>query len=335
MEETILLAHGGGGRLSMELISNEIVTRFGSGPLSLLDDSALLDVAHADKILFSTDSYVVQPLEFPGGNIGDLAVNGTVNDISVSGGRALWLSLALIVEEGMKLSLFRKILDTIKTASDSCDIKIVTGDTKVVPRGQCDGLYINTSGVGVLYDSFQLGKSDIAEGDSIIVSGTIADHGIAVMAHRESLTIKDGLSSDTGSVGRLVHSIRDFGKDVKFMRDPTRGGVAMVLNEIVDGQDFGILLDSEKIPVKETTNTVAEMLGIDCLNVACEGRVILICSACIKDEILDIWKCFPEGEGAAEIGRVTNKSGYVILETLTGGTRIVDLPTGEMLPRIC
>ena len=334
MTDKIQIAHGGGGRLSSQLIDEEIVSRFGEGPLKGLPDAALLPQING-KIIYSTDSYVVHPIEFSGGNIGNLAVHGTVNDISVGGGKPLWLSLGLILEEGLEISLLRKVLDTIKTSADECGVKIVTGDTKVVASGQCDKIFINTSGIGEAIPSFDLDKSRIKPGDNIIVSGTIGDHGMAILTAREGIDIENGPTSDTASVHRLVQAAAENGADVKFMRDPTRGGVATVLNEIVEDKDFGILLEDNKIPLSASTNSISEMLGIDPMNLACEGRMLLVCSEKATDNILKKWKALPEGKGAEVIGNITEDSGRVVLKTVTGGTRLVDVPLGELLPRIC
>lgn len=334
MSEKIQLAHGGGGRLSSDLIHDEILARFGDGPLSDLPDAALLEFG-GDKLVFSTDSFVVHPLEFPGGNIGVLAIHGTVNDISVAGGKPLWISLGLIIEEGLELDTLRKILDSVKSAADNCGISVVTGDTKVVARGQADGIYINTAGIGVAMERFNLSTGSIQVGDNVLVSGPIGDHGMAVLSVREGIDIENGPMSDTGSVQRLVEAAHNYGDKVRFMRDPTRGGIAAVLNEIVDGLGVGILLDEDRIPLSAGTKTVAELIGISLLGVACEGRMILICDDSVTEDILGAWKKLPEGEDAALIGSVTEDAGRVNLKTFTGGIRIVDVPQGELLPRIC
>jgi len=334
MLKNIQLAHGGGGKLSAELIDEEIVSRFGEGPLNGLPDAASLDEIKG-KIIFSTDSYVVQPIEFEGGNIGNLAVHGTVNDISVSGGKAKWLSLALILEEGLEIKTLRRILDTIKKSADECNVKIVTGDTKVVSKGQCDSIYINSSGIGEALPNFNLSRNFIKKGDKILVSGNIGDHGMAVLAAREGINIENGPKSDTGTVHRLVQAAYKYAKDVRFMRDPTRGGVATVLNEAVSNTEIGILLESSKIPLDPGTSAIAELLGIELLNVACEGRMLLISAAETAEKILAAWKHLPEGKNAAIIGEVNSDKERVAIKTITGGIRLVDVPMGELLPRIC
>lgn len=330
----IQLAHGGGGRLSSQLIEEEILPRFANKALNKLPDAATLELS-GNKIVYTTDSFVVNPIEFPGGNIGDLSVYGTVNDISASGGKPLWLSLGLILEEGLPFNILRRILDSIKKAADKCEVQIVTGDTKVVARGQCDSMYINTSGIGEALENFNLDKTRIAPGDFVLVSGPVGDHGIAVMSVREGINIENGPLSDTAPVHRLALNAYEFTEAVKFMRDPTRGGLAAILNECVSGQNFGILLEENAIPVSPATKAVSEMLGLDPLNIACEGRLILISAASAAAKILKKWRKLPEGRNASIIGAVTKKTGHVILRTLTGGHRLVDLPQGDLLPRIC
>ena len=333
-ERVIQLAHGGGGRLTRELIEREIVSRFGNGPLRGLPDGATLP-SPGDRLVFTTDSFVVHPLEFPGGNIGHLAVHGTVNDLSVCGGEPKWLSLALIIEEGLPFSVLGRILDSVREAADACGVVVATGDTKVVARGQGDGIYINTAGIGLALPGFLLGQERICEGDCVLVNGTLADHGMAVMSARQNTDFVKGPVSDTGSVQRLVAAVREFGAEVRFMRDPTRGGAAAVLNEIVDGREIGILLKERDLPLAPATRAVAEMLGIDPLHAASEGRLILFCAREVAPEILKRWQALPEGAGAVCLGTVTRDKGRVVMETVTGGRRLVDVPRGELLPRIC
>ena len=335
-DERILLGHGGGGLLTRSLIDNEIVTRFGDGPLKGLPDGALLP-ALQEQLVFSTDSFVVSPGFFPGGNIGDLAVHGTVNDIAVSGARPLWLSLALIVEEGYAISDLRKILDAVKLAADHCGVQVVTGDTKVVRKGQCDGIYINTAGIGVHLGGFCLDAGTIRNGDKVVISGNLGDHGMAVMAARDGLGVGN-LKSDSGPVHRLVQSIADLADGVRFMRDPTRGGMASTLNEIVEARQVGILLDERALPFSSEARGLAEMLGFDLLHVASEGRMMCVCDGGMADDIVANWRALPEGENACIVGVVKEEAGMagrVVLETGIGGKRVVDVPQGELLPRIC
>jgi len=333
-EDTIQLAHGGGGRLSRDLIQSEIVARFGKGPLAGLPDAATLPW-DTKKIIFTTDSFVVQPLEFPGGNIGDLAVHGTVNDIAVSGGLPKWLSMGLILEEGLPVSTLRRILDSVKAAADACGVTIATGDTKVVGRGQCDGLFINTSGIGESLDGFHLGPELVSVGDDVIVSGGLADHGFAVLAARHNISIGSNLKTDSAPVHRLVQSVQNLAGGIRFMRDPTRGGLASVLAEIVDGRKTGINLLEAELPFSTGARALSEILGIDPLHVASEGRVVIICSPDVSAALLEKWNGMHEGAGARRIGKVTNDKGRVTIKTVAGGQRIVDVPRGELLPRIC
>lgn len=333
--EVIQLGHGGGGRLSVELIREEIVPRFGAGPLADLPDAARLP-AMEGELVFSTDSFVVQPLLFPGGSIGHLAVHGTVNDVAAAGGSPRWLSLGLILEEGLPRATLRRVLDDVRDAAAACGVQVATGDTKVVRRGQCDGMYLNTAGLGQALPGLRLGRARVRAGDAVLVSGPLGDHGMAVLAAREQLHIAHGPVSDTGPVHRLVEAAAAFGEAVRFMRDPTRGGAAAVLNEIVEGLPLGLLLREDALPFSPATRAVAEMMGIDLLHVASEGRLLLICAPDAADGILAAWRAQPEGRGAVRIGEAVEAyAGDVVLETVMGGRRLVDVPQGELLPRIC
>ena len=332
--DTILLAHGGGGQLARELIRDEILSRFGGGQLAGLPDGATLPNPGAD-LVFTTDSFVVQPIEFPGGNIGSLAVHGTVNDIAVCGGEPLWLSLALIVEEGLPLATLRRVLDAVRDAAARCAVAVVTGDTKVVARGQCDGLYLNTAGLGRKLPGFELSPARIRPGDRVLTSGPLGDHGAAVLAARQGIDIENGPRSDSAPVHRLALAIRALAPHIRFMRDPTRGGAAAVLNEVVEDGAVGLALREQDIPLSAGTRAVAELLGLDPLHVASEGRLLLVCAPEAAPLILDAWQAMDEGREAAVIGEATGRAGRVVLETVTGGMRLVDVPRGELLPRIC
>ncbi len=334
MSAKILLGHGGGGKLSSEWIEREIVPRFGDGPLKSLADGATLP-AFANAMVVSTDSYVVSPLEFPGGDIGHLAVYGTVNDVAVSGGAPKWLSLSLILEEGFEISRLRRILDSLRSACERCNVRIVTGDTKVVPHGHCDGMYINTTGIGEAIPGFRLGRDRLELGDHVVVSGTIGDHGMAIVAARGEFKVDGGPHSDSGPVHELVRTLADLGDAVRFLRDPTRGGLAAVLNEIVRGREHGIILEEEAIPASPSARAMAEVVGMDLLHVASEGRVVAICDPLVSASIVARWRDFAEGRGAQVIGEVGGKGGRVVMHTRAGGRRIVDAPHGELLPRIC
>ena len=333
-DEHILIGHGGGGRLSRALIEEEIVPRFGQGPLDGLPDAALLPRLDGCPV-FTTDSFVVHPIEFPGGNIGHLSVHGTVNDLAVAGSRPRWLSLALILEEGVPLALVGRVLDAVRDAADDCGVVVATGDTKVVRRGQCDGMYLNTSGLGEAIAGFSLGPHRLQSGDSVLVSGPLGDHGMAVMAAREGISIQGGPVSDSAPVHRLVQAIEHMAAQVRIMRDPTRGGAATVLNEFVEGSPVGIRLREAALPYSSGTRAVAESLGLDLLHVASEGRMIAVVAPEVARDVLHAWRHMPEGREAEVIGEVTPEAGRVLLETAIGGTRLVDVPQGELLPRIC
>ena len=332
--ERILLGHGGGGRLTRDLIASEIVPRFGQGPLAGLPDAATLP-ALSGRPVFTTDAFVVHPLEFPGGNLGHLAVHGTVNDLSVAGARPRWLSLALILEEGLPMAVLRRVLDAVKAAADECGVVVATGDTKVVSRGQADGLYAISAGLGEALPGFDLSPTHVRPGDVVLASGTLGDHGMAVMAAREGIAIAGGPVSDTAPVHRLVQALAPFAPQVRFLRDPTRGGAAAVLNEIVEGRDVGLCLREEDLPFSTGARAVAEALGLDLLHVASEGRALAVVAPEVAPAALQAWRALPEGQGAVAIGQVTRDAGRVLLQTAIGGTRLVDVPQGELLPRIC
>jgi hydrogenase expression/formation protein HypE len=330
----ILLGHGGGGRLSRDLVEQELLPRFGGPALEGLPDAARL-AWEAPGVVFTTDSFVVQPLEFPGGDIGRLAVHGTVNDLAVAGARPRWLSLGLIIEEGLPLELLRRLLDSVAAAAHEADVAVATGDTKVVPRGQCDQLYVNTAGIGEPIAGLTLDPARAADGDAVLVSGTLGDHGTAVLASREGIDFSGGPVSDTAPVHRLVAAVAGHGPALRFLRDPTRGGAAAVLNEIVAGREAGIEVEETALPFSPGARALAETLGLDLLHVASEGRVLLVCDAAVADDVLARWRALPEGAGAARVGTVTGEAGRVVLRTAMGGRRLVDLPEGELLPRIC
>ncbi|MEO5344846.1 MAG: hydrogenase expression/formation protein HypE [Magnetococcus sp. YQC-9] len=331
-ERRVLLAHGGGGRLSRELIDREIVTRFGCEALQGLPDAASL-MLDSDSIRFTTDSFVVQPLFFPGGCIGDLAVHGTVNDLSVSGGQPKYLSLGMILEEGLLWSTLRRVLDAIRAAAQACGVSIVTGDTKVVRRGQCDGIYLNMAGIGVGLPEFALSAASIRPGDAVLVSGTLGDHGMAVLAAREQLFVESPLVSDTGPVHRLVAALTPWADRVRLMRDPTRGGIAASLHECALASGFQ--LEERALPFAKSAQVIAELLGISLLHSPCEGRIMAVVADEIAEAVLNAWRALPEGYGACRIGSATGPVGRVTLRTLIGGVTLLDMPHGELLPRIC
>jgi hydrogenase expression/formation protein HypE len=330
----ITLAHGGGGLASRELVRDLILPRFGAAALRGLPDAATL-ACPGGPLVFSTDGFVVQPLEFPGGNIGHLAVHGTVNDLAVAGGRPLWLSLAMILEEGLPLDVLERVLDAVAEAAGACGVEVVTGDTKVVRRGQCDGVYLTTAGVGVALPGLALDPARMQPGDRVLASGTLGDHGVAVLCAREGIEGAQGVWSDTAPVHRLVEAAAEFGTGLRFMRDPTRGGLASTLTEAVVGQAVGVALVEECLPFAPGTRALAELLGLDLLHAPSEGRVVAVCSADCAADVLAAWRALPEGRGAADIGAIDASAGRVVLGTTAGGRRLVDVPRGELLPRIC
>jgi len=333
MEDKILLAHGNGGELMGNLISEIIVDTFGKDSVQL-DDSAIVDPGKGE-LVFTTDTYTITPIFFEGGDIGKLAVNGTINDLSVMGADPKFLSCGLVLEEGFEISSLKKILLSMKKALDYAGVQIVTGDTKVVERGSADKIFINTSGIGVMGDySF---RNKIIPGDAVIVNGTIGDHGISIMAERNKLSFSKGLSSDSQPLNRMLLSIGEkYGDAVRFVRDATRGGVASVLNEVTDKKEFSIKLVEEKLPVRDEVNGVCEILGLDPLYAANEGKVILIADPDKADGIVNEMKQFAEGKDAVIIGEVDlDFPGKVYIETIIKGKRILPLLQEDQLPRIC
>jgi hydrogenase expression/formation protein HypE len=335
MDEIITLAYGSGGKKTSELIEGIIVPAFNNPELSKLSDGALLNTEGEGHIVFSTDSFVVNPYFFPGGDIGKLSVCGTVNDLCMCGGEPKYLSLSFIIEEGFPTEHLIKIVQSIKTTANECGVKVVTGDTKVVEKGKGDGIYINTSGVGFLrYEG--LGEDRIEEGDAIIVTGTMGDHGIAIMAARNNLLLETDLISDCTPLNNLSLEMLKYKEAIRIMRDPTRGGLATTLNEFVENLKFSIELIEDKIPVKNSVSNACEILGLDPLYSANEGKIVAVVAFDKAEEIIKDLKKYPEGRDAAVIGRVTSKyPGKVVIKTFIGGTRILSKLTGAQLPRIC
>ncbi len=331
-DDIITLDYGSGGKKTSQLISHLILPELENTELCRLSDGAVLHMP--GDIVFSTDSFVVSPLFFPGGDIGKLAVCGTVNDISMCGGEALYLSLSFIIEEGFAESQLEKIISSIGKTAKECGVMVVTGDTKVVERGRGDGIYINTSGIGALkYPGLDAGN--ISTGDKVIVSGYVGDHGTAVMLAREKLLGNSGIVSDCMPLKNLSKAVLDRG-GVRVLRDPTRGGVATTLCEFTDNRMFGIELYEDKIPVRENVSAACEMLGIDPLYSANEGKLLAVVEKDRAEEILSVLKNTPGGENAAIIGEVTDRyPGRVVLNTPFGGGRILSKLSGAQLPRIC
>ena len=334
-EERITMSHGAGGKATQTLIEAIFLDTFRNPLLEPLEDAARVHVNGA-RVALTTDSYVVSPLFFPGGDIGDLAVNGTVNDLAVSGAVPLYLSAGFILEEGFPVESLKRITASMQAAAGRAGVQVVTGDTKVVEKGKADGCYINTAGVGLIEYAGTLGIAHARPGDAILVSGPIGDHGVTIMLARGELDIEADLVSDTAPVNGLVGSLLAQVSGVRAMRDATRGGVATILNEIAAAAGVGIMVTEDQIPVREEVRGASELLGIDPMYVACEGRVVVVVDGTEADRALAALRAHPQGEEAAIIGKVTaDPPGIVQLKTAFGGTRIVDLLVGDPLPRIC
>ena len=334
--DKILLAHGGGGQLTDELIRLHILPKFGNDALAEMGDSARLNVS-ADSVFFTTDSYVVKPLFFNGGDIGKLAVCGTVNDLAVAGARPVALALSLIIEEGFQFDLLEKILASISETAKQNNVDIVTGDTKTVEAGAADGIFINTTGIGVKMPGVDLGFEKITPGDKIIINGTIGDHGLTIISQREGIKFESKLQSDCAGLAPLTCRLLEKTKGIKFMRDPTRGGLAATLNEISRASALGIEIREVDIPVNPTVQAAADILGFDVLTIANEGKFVAIVSPESANDCLKICRNHPLGKKASIIGEVvaSRDAPTVELATRIGGKRIVQMPYGRQLPRIC
>jgi hydrogenase expression/formation protein HypE len=333
--EEILLGHGSGGKLSAQLIERLFVPAFRNPLLDALDDQAILSV-EASRLAFTTDSYVVTPIFFPGGDIGELAVNGTVNDLAVGGAQPLALSLAFILEEGLPLADLRRVVESARQAAERAGVRIVTGDTKVVGRGSGDKIFVNTSGIGIVPPGIDLSSRNVRPGDVVLLSGPIGDHGVAILSQREGLTFAGEIASDTAPLHELVAAALAASPRIHAMRDPTRGGVAATLVEIASRQRVGIEVDERTIPVRDVVRGACEILGLDPLLVANEGKLVAFVPARDAGAVLAAMRAHPLGRDAVRIGRVTDDHpGTVLLRTPIGGDRILDLPFGEALPRIC
>jgi hydrogenase expression/formation protein HypE len=334
-DDRILLAHGSGGSLMRRLIEEVFVARFGDDALLRMDDAASLEVP-AGRIAMSTDTYVVTPLFFPGGDIGRLAVAGTVNDVATAGATPLFLSVGFVLEEGLAIADLRRILDSMAECAQEAGVRIVTGDTKVVERGHGDGVYINTAGVGVLADGVDLSGSHCRPGDAVLLSGTLGDHGIAVVSTREGLSFGTDIVSDAAPLNGLVAAVLAAAPGTRCFRDPTRGGLASCLNELADASEVGITVDEESVPVREQVRGACEMLGYDVFQVANEGKMVAVVPAEQAEAALAAMRGTRYGADAALIGEVTDGPvGRVYVKTTFGATRIMDMLVGEQLPRIC
>ncbi|MEU1951732.1 hydrogenase expression/formation protein HypE [Nocardia rhamnosiphila] len=331
----IVMGHGGGGAMSGELIEHLFLPAFGAAADAGLGDSAVVTV-DGTRLAFSTDSFVVKPLVFPGGSIGELAVNGTVNDLAMAGARPLVLSTAFILEEGTALSEIAHVAEALGTAASAAGVSLVTGDTKVVDAGHGDGIFINTAGIGVLADGADIRPERAAPGDIVVVSGEIGVHGIAVMSCREGLEFGTTVLSDTAPLAGLVAAMLETGADLHVLRDPTRGGVAATLNEIARAAGTGIALEETALPVPAAVRDACGLLGLDPMYVANEGKLVAFVPPADAERVLAAMRAHPLGAHAAVIGRcVEEHPGMVVARTGLGGTRVVDLPAGEQLPRIC
>lgn len=333
--DKILLDHGSGGKIAHQLTTEVLMPQFSNPILATMNDGAVVNM-DGERIAFSTDTFVVDPIFFPGGDIGDLAVNGTVNDLAMCGARPCYLSMGLILEEGFLLADLKRILVSMRNALDRAGVQLVTGDTKVVPKGAADKIFINTSGIGVVPPGVHIDGGGARPGDCIILSGTMADHGMAVLTQREGLRFDSTLRSDTAPLNTMVHNILERTNEVHVMRDPTRGGVGTALNEIALQSDVGMVIMEEHLPIGKETAGICELLGFDPLYVANEGKMLCIAPADLSDVILAAMHGEDNGCRACVIGQVTAEHpGRVVMKTRVGGRRIVDMLAGEQLPRIC
>ncbi|MCB2204895.1 hydrogenase expression/formation protein HypE [bacterium] len=331
----ILLAHGSGGSMMHDLIQELFLPAFDNPYLRQGNDQALFENP-GGRIAFTTDSYVVQPLEFPGGSIGELAVHGTINDLAVGGAKPLGLSVGMILEEGLEMELLERIVANMKRAADEAGVPLVTGDTKVVERGSCDKMFINTSGVGLVAEDVHIDGHNARPGDAVLVSGSLGDHGVAVMSERRGVQFSTPVVSDTQPLHRLVARMLEVTKDIRVMRDPTRGGIATTLNEIATQSRVGIHIEETALPISAEVNGACELLGLDPLYLANEGKLIAIVPEEAAESILSAMRELPEGKHACRIGHVVeDRPGIVRMRTPIGGTRIINVLSGEMLPRIC
>ena len=333
---SIVMGHGGGGKLGTELVEHLFLPAFRNPALENLGDAAVLELGGA-RLALSTDSFVVQPLFFPGGSIGELAVNGTVNDLAVSGAIPRTLSAGFILEEGFPLAQLAAIIQAMAKAAAGAGVQIVTGDTKVVERGHGDGCYINTAGIGVLREGVNVGPHRVRPGDAILVSGTIGDHGMAIMSVREGLEFESPIRSDCAALNGMIGAVLDAaGGAVRAMRDPTRGGLASTLNEIAQASDVGMLIDEAKVPVRAEVQSACELLGLDPVYVANEGKAVFFVAPEAADAVLTALRAHPLGQNAARIGHATSEHKHMLVaRTTMGASRVIPMQIGEQLPRIC
>ena len=333
--EHVLLGHGGGGQLTHQLIEQIFIPAFQNGALEARHDGALLQMGGA-RLAFSTDSYVVRPMFFPGGDIGSLAVNGTVNDLAMCGARPQFLSCGFIIEEGLPMATLQRVVQSMQRAASEAGVMLVTGDTKVVDRGKGDGLFVTTAGVGVVPPGVDVRPARVRPGDAVLLSGDVGRHGIAVLSVREGLAFETPVASDCAPLAGLVAALVEAGIDLHCLRDPTRGGLAAALNEIARAAVAGIEVDEAAVPVTDGVAGACELLGLDPLYVACEGRLVAFVAPADAEPALAVLRAHPLGAAAAQVGRVTgSEAGTVTLVTRVGTRRLLDLLSGEQLPRIC
>ena len=331
----VSLGHGSGGKLSAELMRDIFLPAFRNSTLERMEDQAVFAVNNG-RMAFTTDSFVVKPLFFPGGDIGSLAVHGTVNDLAMGGAKPLFLSTAFIIEEGFSMEKLRRIVDSLGRAAKECGVQIVTGDTKVVDQGSGDGVFINTTGLGVVTEGVYLSAGEARPGDAVILSGSIGEHGIAILAEREGLEFDSPIQSDSAPLHGLVADMLETTHAIRCLRDPTRGGVSSSLNEIAAQSHVGIMLDERSILIREEVRGACEMLGLDPLYVANEGKLLAIVDAKVADKLVEAMRRNPLGRDARRIGTVkSTDAGWVTMRTVLGTTRIVDMLAGDQLPRIC
>jgi hydrogenase expression/formation protein HypE len=334
-DDKVMLDHGAGGRMSHSLIADIMLPVFDNPVLSKLDDGAILDI-DGMRIAFSTDTFTVDPIFFPGGNIGDLAVNGTVNDIAMCGANPLFLSVGMLIEDGFPMEELKRILRAMGNAADAAGVKIITGDTKVVPKGAADRIFINTSGLGLIPEGVEISCQRAIPGDRIILSGGIAEHGMTVLTRRAGMSFESSIVSDTAPLNHMVARMLSASRDIHVLRDPTRGGVGTTLNEIAQSSRVGIVIYEDRIPLKPQVEALCELMGLDPLYIANEGKLVAIVGKDHVKEVLSAMKGDRCGREAAIIGEVVAEDpGSVLMKTKIGGTRIVDMLTGEPLPRIC
>lgn len=334
-DETISLDHGSGGRASHELVTQVFLPEFKNALLESLEDSAVFEIG-GTRLAFSTDSYTVDPIFFPGGDIGSLAVHGTVNDVSMRGAKPLYLSVGYIIEEGFPMNDLERIIRSMKEAAEAAGVQIIAGDTKVVNRGCADKIFINTAGIGVVKKDVDISGKNAKVGDAVLVSGTMGDHGVTILSMREGLTFEAPIQSDSAPLNGLAEAMMAASQGIRVMRDPTRGGLATTLNEIALQSKVGIELVEDRIPLREGVEGACELLGLDPLYLANEGKLIAVVAPEDSEKVLACMKANPYGRDAAVIGRiVADNPGRVFMKTVIGGTRILDMLAGEQLPRIC